>query len=485
MQALRLTQNLTSLRTPFLRGCSTRFRNLREKSTTSGSSTAEITTLGNGIRVATENTPGHFSAVGVYVDAGSRYETEETRGVSHLLDRIAFKSTANKSTEEITSELEALGGNVMCSSSRECMMYQASIFNQDLERVVSLFSEVVQNPIIDPQELDEQRQSTFYEISDIWSKPESILPELLHITAYKNNTLGNPLLCPEKNLVSMTPETIKKYLHQWYTPERIVVAAAGAPHDEVCRLAEKYFGNMKQKAPEEPSKLASLFGKKSPADEKAKYTGGTLMRENLELPFTNVYLGFEGVSIHDPDVYPLATLQILMGGGSSFSAGGPGKGMYSRFYTNILNQHYWVESCQSFNHCYTDSGLFGVAASCRPEYNQHLIYFVGQELELITRTGRGGISEVEMNRAKNQLKSSLLMNLESRMIQLEDLGRQVQIRGHKVEAEEMCDLIDQVTLADLCRVANRVLKDGKGDITFVAEGNLTGLNDYKKLLKLP
>ncbi|KAI9492150.1 Metalloenzyme, LuxS/M16 peptidase-like protein [Zychaea mexicana] len=493
----------------------------------------KITTLPNGIRVASESTPGHFGAVGVYVDAGSRYETAKYRGVSHILDRLAFKSTANRSADQVVEELESLGGNIMCSSSRECIMYQSAIFSQDLERVVSLFSDVVCNPTIAPDEVDEQRMTAMYEIEEIWSKPEMILPEILHTVAYQGNTLGNPLLCPPENLESMSSELIKGYMKDWYRPERMVIAACGAEHDQVVRLANKYFGHLaKSQEPlldsvethaealrrqaaaatstdpsDKPSIVKSLFSSSSSKQQKepsnvydmatqpAHYTGGnTFLDVGLEAaPLTHVYVAFEGLSINDSDIYSLATLQILLGGGGSFSAGGPGKGMYSRLFTNVLNQHYWVESCQAFNHCYTDSGLFGIAGSCRPEYANALLEVICRELDLVSRSdvmAHLAVNAQELSRAKNQLKSSLLMNLESRMVQLEDLGRQVQVHGKKTGIDEMLEHIDRVDVPELQRVASRIVRGavgvtsgGSGKATVVVQGHLRGLTDVNRVVE--
>ncbi|KAI8145582.1 Metalloenzyme, LuxS/M16 peptidase-like protein [Fennellomyces sp. T-0311] len=486
----------------------------------------KITTLPNGIRVATESTPGHFGAVGVYVDAGSRYETDKTRGVSHILDRLAFKSTANRSADQVVEELESLGGNIMCSSSRECIMYQSAIFSQDLERVVSLFSDVVCNPTIAPAEVDEQRMTAMYEIEEIWSKPEMILPEILHTVAYQGNTLGNPLLCPPENLESMSSELIKGYMKDWYRPERMVIAACGTDHDKVVQLANKYFGHLdKSSEPldsvethaealrrqaaeatnEDSSSIVKSFfsspKQRQPsnvydiASQPAHYTGGNSFLDVAldAAPLTHVYVAFEGLSINDPDIYSLATLQILLGGGGSFSAGGPGKGMYSRLFTNVLNQHYWVESCQAFNHCYTDSGLFGIAGSCRPEYANALLEVICRELDLVSRSDvmeHLAVNATELSRAKNQLKSSLLMNLESRMVQLEDLGRQVQVHGKKTGIDEMLEHIDRVDVAELQRVASRIVRGavgvtsgGTGKATVVVQGHLRGLTDVNKVIE--
>ncbi|RUP29538.1 Metalloenzyme, LuxS/M16 peptidase-like protein [Jimgerdemannia flammicorona] len=517
------------------------------QSSSASSDPCQVTILPNGIRVTTENTPGHFSAVGVYVDAGSRYETEETRGVSHILDRLAFKSTTNRTTEQMTTDLESLGGNIVCSSSRESIMYQSAVFRQDLPRMISLFADVVRNPLIDPAEVDEQRQTALYEIEEIWSKPEMILPEILHTAAYQNNTLGNPLLCPPEKLEVMAPEAIRSFRDTWYRPERMVIAAAGASHEELVSLAEEHFGDIPRSevpldsvethkemqrhqldavsSPSSPSSIvsrhpfyntsiaqkpslikklttatASLLKPPPPplappsprdlATLPAYYTGGRAFIENPDLPHTHMQIAFEGLPIHNPDLYALATLQILLGGGGSFSAGGPGKGMYSRLFTNVLNQYHWVESCVAFNHCYTDSGLFGISASCRSEYNNLLLEVVCHELDLVTRSDMGpkGVTEPELRRAKNQLKSSLLMNLESRMVQLEDLGRQVQVAGKKTPVAEMLAKIEEVDLETLRRVAGMVVRGavksssgGSGEVTVVAQGDLRGLKDATKV----
>lgn len=132
--------------------------------------------------------------------------------------------------------------------------------------------------------------------------------------------------------------------------------------------------------------------------------------------------------------------------------------MYSRLYTNVLNQYGWVESCVAFNNSYTDSGLFGISASCQPQKIQMMLDVMCRELQhLSLDTGFSALKPVEVNRAKNQLRSSLLMNLESRMVELEDLGRQVQVHGRKVGVKEMCRKIDALTVNDLRRVAKQVL----------------------------
>ncbi|KAH8704115.1 mitochondrial-processing peptidase subunit alpha [Talaromyces proteolyticus] len=519
----------------------------------------QITTLKNGIRVASESLQGPFSGVGVYVDAGSRYEDESIRGVSHIMDRLAFKSTKARTGDQMLEALESLGGNIQCASSRESLMYQSASFNSTVPTTLGLLAETIREPLITEEEVEQQLITAEYEINEIWNKPELILPELVHMAAFKNNTLGNPLLCPQERLTEINKAVVEKYRSAFFNPERMVVAFAGVPHDEAVRLTEQYFGDMSthregpglhgkgiettlsgdpaaQKEGEFPtiplstpsanvttnvhtnasqtnilSKLPFLKNLTTPAPRKetakvldpsslelstldlnrpSHYTGGYLSLPPIPPPanpnhprLSYIHLAFEALPISSPDIYALATLQTLLGGGGSFSAGGPGKGMYSRLYTNVLNQHGWVESCIAFNHSYTDSGIFGISASCSPTRTPQMLEVMCRELQALTLdTGFSALQMQEVNRAKNQLRSSLLMNLESRMVELEDLGRQVQVHGRKVGVKEMCERIEELTVEDLRRVARQVfggLVRNKGEGTgkptvVIQEGELEG-----------
>lgn len=485
----------------------------------------QITTLPNGIRVATEALPGHFSGIGVYIDAGSRYENDALRGVSHIIDRLAFKSTSKRTADEMLEAIEGLGGNIQCASSRESLMYQSATFNSKVPETVALLAETIREPCITEEEVQRQLETAEYEIGEIWGKPELILPELVHVAAYKDNTLGNPLLCPKERLDVIDRGTVEAYRKALFRPERTVVAFAGVGHEEAVKEVEKWFGDMKTPStaqgkvdgrleandlstsqavqppyptsqlptPQKDTRLmskipflknlstsASHSATVSPLDPSqiipspldaplayntpSHYTGGFLTLPPLPIPpsptlprVSHIHLAFESLPISHPDIYALATLQTLLGGGGSFSAGGPGKGMYSRLYTNVLNQYGWVENCVAFNHAYTDSGLFGISAACGTAYVPRMLDTMARELSLLsTSTGLGRLTTGEVERAKNQLRSSLLMNLESRMVELEDLGRQVQVHGRRIPVKEMVANIEAVTVQDLRRVAATV-----------------------------
>lgn len=447
-----------------------------------GAENFEMSKLKNGVSVATSNVPGHFSALGLYVGAGSRYETKNLRGCTHIMDRLAFKSTEHTSGRQMAETLELLGGNYQCSSSRETMMYHASVFNRDVEKMFSLMAETVRFPKISEEELEEQKLTAQYEIDEVWNKHDLILPELLHVTAYSGETLGSPLLCPRELIPSISKYYLNDYRRKFYTPENMVAAFVGIPHEEAVSYAEKYLEDM---AP----------GNGRPTIKPAHYTGGETcippgpVFGNLPELF-HIQIGFEGLPIGHSDIYALATLQTLLGGGGSFSAGGPGKGMYSRLYTHVLNQHFFVENCMAFNHSYSDSGIFGISASCVPQAAPYMAEIIAQQFANTFATDKLKLTEEEISRAKNQLKSSLLMNLESKLVELEDLGRQVQLHGRKIPIEEMISSIEKLTVEDIRRTAEAVFTgkvnnkgEGTGRATVVMQGEREAFGDVEGILK--
>lgn len=374
-----------------------------------------------------------------------------------------YQSTLNRSEPEVAGLLHSLGGQVMCNSSREALMYQSSHFHHGTPLATELIADTVLRPALLPEEVELQRDAAMYELRELNDKPETIIPEILHSVAYNNEGLGNSLLCPEDRVDAIDATTLRRAMRSWYKPDRMVLAGAGMPHEELVQLAEQHFstlataqpasvyraGGPQQQTPtnilssSSPSltktltRAASYLYPNSADDSdrieqaltvKSTYQGGYVHIPRSDLEFDHLYIGYEGVGLNHDDIYAVATMQVLLGGGGSFSAGGPGKGMYSRLYTNILNHFPQVDHCASYHHIYQDSSLFGLFASFVPGHvrggntpRQILPHLVHQ-LSLILYTK---LPEVELQRAKNQLKSSLMMSLESQSIQVEDLGRQV------------------------------------------------------------
>ena len=446
----------------------------------------QLTSLSNGVRVVTDCTPGHFSALGAYVDGGSRFEDPERPGISHIVDRMAWKSTEKFSGVEMMDRLSKLGGNYMCSAQRESMIYQASVFNKDLEQMFECIAQTIRAPRITELELNESLQTAEYEGTEISLKPELAIPEELHAAAYEKNTLGLPLFCPIERIPSVTLQEVKDYHKKFYQPQNITLAMVGVPHEKALRLAQSHFGDWKNEL-HDRAKL-----------DKVRYTGG-----EIALPYQppiagnlpelyHLQIAFETTGLLDDDLYALALLQKLLGGGSSFSAGGPGKGMFSRLYTRVLNQYGFVENCMCFNHSYVGSGLFGITMSCMPQTAPVMAHIICFELSKLLEKdpSEGGITDSEFDRAKNQLISSLLMNVESKLAALEDMGRQIQCQGTLTTIDEMISKIESLELKDIRSVAEKVLTGetvtsgfSSGRPTVAVQGNREEFGDIEFVLQ--
>lgn len=270
----------------------------------------------------------------------------------------------------MTQAVHSLGGQIFCSSARENVIYQSSNFINSTENALKLLTEAALDPQFTPDEIELQREAARYEIREIGTKPEIILPEIVHEVAFGSRGLGNPLLCPEHRIDVVNGDTIRRYMAQWYKPERMVVAGAGMLHEELVEWTDKYLSHLKSTASSNisnttsattpcrtqssrnskpntlphlvppPTSVGSLYKTLSRAassylpftsphvpDSSAEvvlpthYVGGHHFIYRDDLEFNHLYVAFESVGIHDPDVYAAAVMQVLLGGGGSFSAG--------------------------------------------------------------------------------------------------------------------------------------------------------------------
>ncbi|EGV63619.1 Mitochondrial-processing peptidase subunit alpha [Yamadazyma tenuis] len=412
-----------------------------------GNPSINLSTLPNGLRVITDSTPGHFSALGAYIDAGSKFEDPSKPGISHLMDRLAWRSTEKYTGTEMMNALSNLGGNYMCSAQRESMIYQASVFNKDVDKMFDCISQTILEPKFTDKEFLETLSTIDFETSVMVHKPDIVLPELLHKVAYPDNTLGLPLYCPVERIPYISKDEVLNYHKSFYQPQNIVVSMIGVEHAHAIKLVESTFGHLT----------------KGPAHQvpKPKYVGGEIHIPFQPPLFSNLpelyhmQIGFETTGLLNDELYSLAVLQKLLGGGSSFSAGGPGKGMFSRLYTRVLNQYAFIENCTSFNHSYVGSGLFGINISASPNAAHVMPQIIGFEFSSLLEPN--AISDSEFNRAKNQLISTLLYNVESKLAALEDLGRQIQCQNKLVSIDEMIEKINALTIKDLTKVVEKLI----------------------------
>ncbi|KAK4758876.1 hypothetical protein SAY87_020177 [Trapa incisa] len=429
----------------------------------------KITTLPNGFKIASEASVNPAASIGIYVDCGSIYETPISLGATHLLERMAFKTTRNRSHLRVVREVEAIGGNVQASASREQMGYTFDALKTYVPQMVELLIDSVRNPVFLDWEVNEQLMIVKSEIAEVSNNPHGLLLEAIHSAGY-TGALANPLLAPESAIERLNGTILEEFVAENYSAPRMVLAASGVEHDELLSIAEPL--------------LSDLPSVPCPEEPKSVYTGGDYRCQG-ESGRTHFALAFElpGGWRKEKDAMTLTVLQMLMGGGGSFSAGGPGKGMYSRLYLRVLNEYPQVQSFSAFSNIYNNTGLFGIHATTGSDFVPQAIDIAARELIAVATPGE--VDQVQLDRAKQSTRSAILMNLESRMVAAEDTARQILTYGGRKPVEHFLKVIDEVTPKDITSMAQNLLSSplsmaSYGDVIYVPSYDSVSSKFHKK-----
>ncbi|MGD9538467.1 MAG: M16 family metallopeptidase [Alphaproteobacteria bacterium] len=410
--------------------------------------TAQVSTLPNGLRIVTEAMPSvETASIGVWVDVGARDEAPEINGVSHMLEHMAFKGTERRSAQAIAEEIEAVGGHLNAYTSREQTAYYVKVMKEDVPLAVDMLADILQHSIFDPEELEREQQVILQEIAQAHDTPDDIIFDYFQETAYPDQPMGRSILGPPEVVEGFGRDALAGYMTAHYAAPRMVVVGAGRiEHDGLVALVERAFDSLP-----EPRPLA-----RSPA----RYGGGDA-RKVRELEQLHLIIGFDGVPFDDDDFPAMQLFSTLLGGGMS-----------SRLFQEIREKRGLAYSVFSFASSYTDGGTFGVYAGTAPEDAAELMPVMADEMMKTCEA----ITEPELARARAQLKSGLMMSLESTSARIERLGRHMLIFGRPLSIAEMVERIEAVTPERIVALAKRTFTGAKPSIT--ALGPLGGLEAY-------
>ncbi|PIA42899.1 hypothetical protein AQUCO_02000386v1 [Aquilegia coerulea] len=420
----------------------------------------KITTLPNGVKIASESSMNPAASIGLFVDSGSVYETPISSGASQLLERMAFKTTTNRSHLRIVREVEAIGGKVTASASREQMGYTYDALRTYVPEMVELLIDCVRNPAFLDWELIEELRRVKGGLSEVNKDPQGLLLEAIHSTGY-TGALANPLRASESAIKGFNSKILDEFIAENYTAGRMVLAASGVEHDELLSIAKPLLSDL-------PTVPRSV-------EPKSQYVGGEF-RCQADSPTAHVALAFEapGGWYKEKDAMTSTVLQIIMGGGSSFSSGGPRKGMQSRLYARVFNEFPEIQSFSSFNSIYNKTGLFGILAATDSKFVSKAIDLAARELLDVATPGK--VSQKELDHAKKAAKSAVLMNLESRTVASEDIGRQILTFGERKPVQELLKAVDDVTLKDISSIAQKIVSS---PLTMASWGNVVNVPSYE------
>jgi processing peptidase subunit beta len=426
-----------------------------------------VTVLPNGLRVATEANPAAAtSTVGVFFDAGSRYENDTTVGTAHFLEHMAFKGTAKRSMAQIEREIEDMGAHLNAFTSREHTCSSARCLKENLSQCTDVLADILQNSTYSEAAIERERSVILREMEEVEKQAEEMVHDHLHATAYQHSPLANPILGSSDNVKSVTKADLESYVKAHYTAPRTVVAAAGAvDHDKFVEDVARQFEGMP---------TGGLSADELVTAKPTTWTGSEVrMRDDYSSDNQlRLAVAFEGASWTDPDSVALMLIREMIG---SYSAS-TGKGVHA---TSELSQRVaangMASSFNTFSTCYKDTGLFGIYAECDDAWNHagDLSWNISHALTKNVYT----VEESDLERAKNALKVSTLAAANDGAVATAlDIGTSMLAYGRRIPLAEMFARIDAVDVAGLKRVAERFFLDK--DPAIVAWGSTQNVPDY-------
>ncbi|KAL4070062.1 Metalloenzyme, LuxS/M16 peptidase-like protein [Scleroderma yunnanense] len=452
-----------------LRSASRRPRPLRSFATAVHIPTpiTQTTTLSNGLTVATESHPhAQTATVGVWIDAGSRAETDKTSGTAHFLEHMAFKGTNRRNQHALELEVENLGAHLNAYTSREQTVYYAKSFRKDVPTAVDIISDILQNSKLDGAAVERERDVILREQQEVDKQLEEVVFDHLHAVAFQGQPLGRTILGPKANILSIKRDDLANYIRTNYTADRMVlVGAGGVDHDELVRLAEKHFSSLPVSS--NPIPLGRL------AHPRSSFVGSEVRIRDDEVPCAHVAIAVEGVGWSSPDYFPMLVMQSILGNWDRSLGAAP---LLSSRLSHIISSNNLANSFMSFSTSYSDTGLWGIYLVSENFMNlDDMAHFALKEWTRMSIAP----TDVEVERAKSQLKAGLLLSLDGTTNVAEDIGRQLVTTGRRMTPKQIENAVDAVTTEEIKRVAQKYLWDK--DIAVAALGPIEGLLDYNRL----
>ncbi|KAF1744266.1 hypothetical protein MXB_1801 [Myxobolus squamalis] len=308
----------------------------------------KISILPSGLRVVTHHVSGPTATVGLFIDSGSRAESEKNNGVAHFFEHMAFKGTTKMSQPEMENLVENLGTRLFAYTSREQTVYYGKCFSSDAPKVLEILSDIIQRPLLSEKAIERERSVITREMEDIDTQLDEVIFDHLHGTAYQGSPLSYTILGPSENIKKISKKDLENYIKRHYTAGRIVLIAVGdVDHEEYVKLADIHLSQLPATS---DADLVSWY-------KPAKYLGSSALFRNDDMPFAHITYAYEGVPATHPDFIPLMLASTYIGSWDQSCTNGK---VMPSFLAQESAIHDKIRTFTSFYAAYKDTALWGI-----------------------------------------------------------------------------------------------------------------------------
>lgn len=407
----------------------------------------QTTPLANGIKVITEAMSHVRSvSVGVWVASGSRRETPDQNGISHFIEHMLFKGTANRSAEAIARSVDSIGGNLDAFTAKEMVCFNTKVLDEHLPIAMDVLSDLVLNPAFREEDIEKEKGVILEEIKMDADSPDYLVHEIFSSNFWKDHSLGKPILGTRETVKRFSQQMVRDYYRSVYTPANLLITAAGnLTHERLVDLARKGFQSLAVSEPEPPQIAPTTHARVS-------------LKSKKDLEQVHVCLGVPSYPIPHKDRFACYALNTMLGGGMS-----------SRLFQNIRERQGLAYAVFSELNPYSDTGCLSVYAGTSLEAARQVVELILREFSDLKQNLAPA---EEVRRAKDHLKGSLMLSLESTSSRMSNLARQEMHFQRFFTLDELAESIENVTAEDIQRVAQTFFDQKQVALTVL--GNLDG-----------
>ena len=390
----------------------------------------ERAVLPNGVRVVTEQMAHVRSVtVGIWIGTGSREETVDESGLTHFIEHMVFKGTKNRSAEQIARSVDSIGGGLDAFTSKELVSYNVKVLDEHLPEAFDVVTDLVRNPLFAAEDIEKEKGVILEELKMEVDNPEYLIHEIFSSSFWKGHALGRPILGTKQTIRSFDRDKVEKYYKQFYAPSNILITAAGnLSHRKLVKLAEEKFSDLK------PRRTRKL---EAPPEPHAPL----VFRNKNSLEQVHLYLGVPSISMPHKSRFACYILNAILGGGMS-----------SRLFQNIREKQGLAYTVYSELTMYRDAGCMLVYAGTSIRSAHRVIKSIVHELNQVSEKL---VSNEELRRAKDHLKGSTVLGMESTSSRMGNLARQELYFKRFFSLDEMLERIERVTADEVQALARQ------------------------------